>query len=641
MGGGHSYGKISGYVVIYGSKDRNTTQGNLTELAGGSLMRNKGNLKYVLHTVSCADKILVWFTLIKNSLEQIFYVFFFVYLTKYVFDCIENSIPYRNLFWFLVVACSLHIVIHFMCGWYECYRQINTPKIYRYIFHQVMDLSDQITLAEYENPEFYDSYTKALDQCVDQAMKLLITFGKFMGNIVATVMTLIIVVSVDPILMMMVLAPIGFSFFFGKKASDYEYNMQQEITRARRQADYVKRVFYDKKYAGELRLYDMQDLLLSRQEEAVEEAYKTTLFYRMKVAVHSFWAFGSYSIIATVGAYVYVAFMVKLGYRDNVASYVAMINALAFSSGQFKEAMENGIFVRKQSALFRNLREFLEMPRLQKEKKLPCEDVNEIVFDHVTFTYPGAKKPTISDMNFTWKKGERIALVGYNGAGKTTLVKLLMGLYSVTEGRILVNGVDLEEMDKEQYREHFGTVFQDLQIFAMSLAENVLLYTPKNQKDYDKAEDALKKAQFDVNHRGLLKGLDTIISREFDEEGFVCSGGQAQKIAIARVFMKNPDMIILDEPSSALDPLAEYNMYNNMMRASEGKGVIFISHRLSSARMAQHIFMMKQGAIIEEGSHEELMAMKGEYYEMFHLQAQNYQDSIPEELLTMGGAVFE
>lgn len=604
-------------------------------------MRKRGNLKYVLDMVSCADKKLVWFTLIKNSLEQIFYVFFFVYLTKYIFDCIENNIPYRNLFIFLSVACSLHIVIHFMCGWYECYRQIHTPKVYRYIFHQVMDLSDQITLAEYENPDFYDSYAKALDQCVDSAMKLLITFGKFMGNIVATVMTLIIVVNVDPILMMMVLAPIGFSFFFGKKASDYEYNMQQEITRARRQSDYVKRIFYDKKYAGELRLYEMQDLLLSRQKEAVEEAYKTTLFYRMKAAVHSFWAFGGYSIIATVGAYVYVAFMVKLGYRDNVAGYVAMINALAFSSGQFKEAMENGIFVRKQSALFRNLREFLEMPCLQKEKKLPCEDVNEIVFDHVTFTYPGAKKPTIRDMNFTWKKGERIALVGYNGAGKTTLVKLLMGLYSVTEGKILVNGVDIEEMDKEQYREHFGTVFQDLQIFAMSLAENVLLYTPKNQEDYDKAEEALKKAQFDVKHKGLVKGLDTIISREFDEEGFVCSGGQAQKIAIARVFMKNPDMVILDEPSSALDPLAEYNMYNNMMRASEGKGVIFISHRLSSARMAQHIFMMKQGAVIEEGSHEELMAMKGEYYEMFNLQAQNYQDSVPEELLTMGGATFE
>lgn len=602
--------------------------------------KQKGNLRYVMKTVAAADKGLVWFTLIKNAMEQIFYVFFFVYLTKYIFNCIEKNIPYRNLFWFLVVACSLHIVIHFMCGWYECYRQINTPKIYRYIFHQVMDISEQITLAEYEDPEFYDAYAKALDQCVDEAMKLLITFGRFLGNLVAIVMTFCIVVSVDPVLLIMVLAPIGASFYFGKKTSDNNYQMEQEIIRSRREADYIKRVFYEKKYAGELRLYDMQDLLLKRQEEAVDKTYEITMLYRMKTAVYSFFAFGSYSVVATVLAYVYVAFMVKLGYRHNIASYIAMINALAFSSGQFKMGMENGIYVRKQAALFRNLRDFLEQPRKEKEVKKPCDNVESITFEQVTFTYPGATKPTIKDMNLEWKKGERIAVVGYNGAGKTTLVKLLMGLYSPTEGRILVNGVDLEEIDKEQYRAHFGTVFQDLQVFAMTLAENVLLRTPVGEQDYERAKKALQQAQFDVNHRGLVKGLDTMISREFDEEGFVCSGGQAQKIAIARVFMKNPDMVILDEPSSALDPLAEYNMYRNMMKASENKGVIFISHRLSSARMADHIFMMKEGAILEEGTHEELMACKGEYYDMFTLQAQNYQESIPEELLEMGGAVL-
>ncbi len=504
-----------------------------------------------------------------------------------------------------------------------------------------MDISDSITLSEYEDPKFYDSYTKALEQCVDQAMKLLITFGKFIGNIVAMVMTLVIVISVDPILLIMVLAPIGASFYFGKKAGDCEFKLNQETTRNRREADYIKRVFYEKKYAGELRLYDMQTLLLERQEKAVEDNYKTTLFYRMKTAVYSFWAFGSYSVIATVASYVYVAFMIKLGIRSDVASYVAMINALAFSSSQFKDAMTNGIAIRKDAAIFSNLREFLEMPRKKITGKPDIWDVREIVFDHVTFTYPGAKTPTLRDVSFTWRKGERIALVGYNGAGKTTLVKLIMGLYPVTSGRILVNGRDINDIDMTSYREHFGTVFQDLQVFAMTLAENVLLYRPEGEKDYEMARNALVKAQFDVNNKGLTKVLDTVISREFDDDGFVCSGGQAQKIAIARVFFKNPDMVILDEPSSALDPLAEYNMYVNMMKASEGKGVIFISHRLSSARMAQHIFMMRQGEIIEQGTHEELMKLQGEYYNMFQLQAQNYQESLPEEMFEMGGVCCE
>ncbi|MDD6339322.1 MAG: hypothetical protein PUA49_02345 [Butyrivibrio sp.] len=169
--------------------------------------------------------------------------------------------------------------------------------------------------------------------------------------------------------------------------------MEQETARNKREADYVKRVFYEKKYAGELRLYNMKKLLLERQESAVDETCKTSLFYRMKSAVYSFWDFGSYSIIATVGAYI----------------YVAMINALAFSSGQFKEAMFNGIYISKNTALFANLRSFLERERKEHELRLPCNDIEEIVFDHVTFTYPGAEKPTIKDMNFTWKKGERIA----------------------------------------------------------------------------------------------------------------------------------------------------------------------------------------------------------------------------------------
>ena len=216
-----------------------------------------------------------------------------------------------------------------------------------------------------------------------------------------------------------------------------------------------------------------------------------------------------------------------------------------------------------------------------------------------------------------------------------------MGLYPVDGGKILINGLDINEIDLDSYRKRFGTVFQDLQVFAMTLSENVLMRRPENENDYTKVREALLNAQFDINHRGLTNGLDTVISREFDESGFVPSGGQAQKIAIARVFAQNPDMVILDEPSSALDPLAEYNMYNNMMKLSEGKGVVFISHRLSSARMADKIFLMKDGKIVERGTHDELMALKGFYHEMFMLQAENYQESIPEEMLRGTEAYYE
>ena len=599
------------------------------------------NLMYALKQVWKADKKLLIFTLFKNSIEQVFYVFFFVYLTKYIFNCIERNISYKNLLWFLVIACSLHVVIHFICGWYEAYRKIKTPEIYRQIFHRVMDISDRLELKDFESPDFYDRYARALDRCVESSINIAIKTGVFIGNIFSTIMSLVVVVTVDPALLIFMVIPIFVSLYFGKKNAKANYDREKNITRDKRIADYVKRVYYEKKYAAEVRLFDINSLMLEKQEKAVNSMERVSLKYRMKSAFYAFLMKGSYSILAGIFAYLYVAFKVKYGNVTDLSSYVAMITAMAFSTDQLKAAVENRIFISNESKLFQNLADFLEQDREEKKSKKVIDEIVSVELCDLTFTYPGAEKPTIEGMSFKWNKGEKLAVVGYNGAGKTTLIKLVMGLYPVDDGKILINGIDINEIDLDSYRKRFGTVFQDLQVFAMTLSENVLMRRPENENDYEKVREALLNAQFDINHRGLTNGLDTVISREFDESGFVPSGGQAQKIAIARVFAQNPDMVILDEPSSALDPLAEYNMYNNMMKLSEGKGVVFISHRLSSARMADKIFLMKDGKIVERGTHDELMALNGFYHEMFMLQAENYQESIPEEMLKGAEAYYE
>ncbi len=598
-------------------------------------------LRYALKQVWDADRLLLIFTIFKNSIEQIFYVFFFVYLTKYIFNCIERNIEYSKLFWFLIFACLGHVCVHFICGWYETYRKIKMPEVYRHIFHRVMDISDTLKLSDYESPEFYDRYARALDRCAEQAIDLSIQTGVYVGNVGATIMSLVIVLMVDPVLLIFMVIPMVVSLFFGKKNGKCNYDREKAITRDKRTADYVKRVYYEKKYASEIRLFDINSIMLDKQEKAVEKMGEVSLKYRMKSAFYSFLMKGSYSVLAGIAAYIYVAFRIKHGQVSDISSYVAMITAMAFSTDQLKHAVENRIYLNNESRLFKNLQEFLETDRVEEEKKPDIDEIESIELSDISFTYPGAKESTIRNVNLTWKKGEKLAIVGYNGAGKTTLIKLIMGLYPVTEGKILVNGKDINEIDGDAYRKRFGTVFQDLQVFAMPLVENVLMRRPDGQEDYEKAEKALTDAQFDVKHPGLVKGLDTIVSREFDETGFIPSGGQAQKIAIARVFAQKPDMVILDEPSSALDPLAEYNMYNNMMRLSEGRGVIFISHRLSSARMADQIFMMKNGSVVEHGTHEELMENKKHYHEMFMLQAENYQDSLPEEMLKGAEAFYE
>ena len=226
----------------------------------------------------------------------------------------------------------------------------------------------------------------------------------------------------------------------------------------------------------------------------------------------------------------------------------------------------------------------------------------------------------------TIRKGDKIAIVGYNGAGKTTLIKLMMRLYDPTEGEILYNGMDIRELDTDEYRKQIGTVFQDFKIFATSIAENVMNGVYDEAADRETVLSALKNADFTENLETLPEGIETHLTREFNGKGTNLSGGESQKVAIARVFAADYPLVIMDEPSSALDPMAEYNLNQSILHNTEGKTVIFISHRLSTTRIADKIYMFDTGRLIEEGSHTELLEKNGKYAEMFRLQSEKYQN---------------
>jgi ATP-binding cassette subfamily B protein len=238
----------------------------------------------------------------------------------------------------------------------------------------------------------------------------------------------------------------------------------------------------------------------------------------------------------------------------------------------------------------------------------------------------------LKNVSFTIRKGEKTAIVGYNGAGKTTLIKLVMRLYDPTEGRILYNGRDIRAYDLHAYRERIGAVFQDYRIFAATLGENVMgggyERTPENES---RIRDALHSATFADRLETLEHGLETPLTREIDKEGVNLSGGEAQKVAIARVFVRPYDLIIMDEPSSALDPVAEYELNHSILNAADScdrcrtATVIFISHRLSTTRFADRIFLFANGELSEQGSHDELIALNGKYAEMFGMQAEKYR----------------
>lgn len=594
-----------------------------------------GSIGNAIYQIWQGDHTIVYFSFYKNISEAIFNAFYSIYLIKYIYECIENRVDFHKLFFMVSIFCIVHVIIHLTSAFHSYYLKIAEMKVYRYIFQKIIHRAKKIEISQYENPNFYDNFSRALDEALEQGIwgMLFTTWG--IGSVCGSIVALIILASVDVMLIVFAIPPVIGSLYFGIKESSEQFAARRDETVGKRKMEYAKRVFYEKKYAGELRLYPISEVLFGIHRDGYLARYKKNKTHWQKIGIYRIIETLLFAGLVTLGSYLYISYRLKFSGSNAVAAYIAMIFAVGYvvssinvSIGYFSQAGKFCMYMN-------NIKEFMEceVEKAVEDAVLPGSDMGEIVFDHVSYHYLGSDQMIINDLNVKIHQGEHIALVGENGAGKTTLMKLLMGLYPVSEGKILVGGIDIRRYEPSAYRNCFGTVFQDFQIFALPLGENVLMKSPETEEEKQLIIDSLKKAQFGEVLEKMPEGIDTYLTKEFDENGFVCSGGQAQKIAIARVFAKNPDVVILDEPSSALDPIAEYNMYCNMMEASKGKTVFFISHRMSSARMADRILFLEHGHIVEEGNHEELMRKNGRYAAMFRLQAKNYQDE-------MGGGLY-
>ncbi|MBQ6697330.1 MAG: ABC transporter ATP-binding protein [Lachnospiraceae bacterium] len=588
------------------------------------------NVMYMLNILWHGSKGYVIYTFIKEFNENVFWTIFSVYLTEWIYIAIENKTPFTVLVSFVGAMCIGHIGIHITAAIHQLCEKQFLPKMYQDFYKRVIRKSISMEYTQFEKPEFYDRYTRALNECQWRGSRILYNSAYLVAGISSVIAATIIVANVDPMLLLFIVPMVAVSMFFGKKEGELYYALDFSNTRDGRIGGYAKRVFYEKKYAGELRLFGIGRILLKRHEKAYEEMQERTRIIRRKLSIIEPVKWILYNLLSNILPYLYIAFVVNNG-EVQTAAYVAMIPALSTLSWRTSDVVELMVTLAKESAFVNNLREFLSYePQVDSSELRKVDVLDDIEIKDMSFTYEGAEKPTLHDVNMTIRKGEKIAIVGHNGAGKTTLVKLIMGLYQATEGEIKVSGQNINCYEPKSYHSRFGTVFQDLQVFALPLSHNVLMRKPQNDEERRLVEDSLRKAQFGERLDTLEKGIDTMVTKEFDENGMGLSGGEAQKIAIARVFARKPDIVILDEPSSALDPIAEYNMYKNMLTATDGETVIFISHRLSATRDADRIYMFENGSIIEQGSHGELMKLEGKYAEMWKLQAQNY---LAEEVL--------
>ncbi|WP_243128222.1 ABC transporter ATP-binding protein [Clostridium chromiireducens] len=563
---------------------------------------------------------------ISSALDYFEWIFFSAVFMRYIINGIEEKKSFQYILNFIIITCILFVSI----ALYRSYinnvtMQLNSTTIYKGLYEKLYKKARNVELSCFENPEFYNKYTMAIDGAGDKITSVIKNVWGVVTGAIATLIVFYTMFSIDNMAVLFVIFPIIGNFVFGGIMNKLELKRYEDNIPNERVSQYVNRVMYLAEYAKEIRLSKIYKLIIRKYNKAVEGTVSIAGNYAPKIVpVNILKNIFTFTIIFE-GVLLYGAYKAMI-VKSISLSQMAVLSSIMVSStwiliGLFNsilETMKNGLFVK-------NLRVFMEYKEAIPEDWegiIPKPFISSIEFRNVSFAYKD-NEYIVKNLNFKIEGNSIAALVGHNGAGKSTIIKLLFRLYDPTNGDIFVNGKNIKEYNLRAYRKLFTAAFQDYKVLALSIKENVLMEHECENED-EAVIEALKKAGIYEKVDTLPKGIDTILTKEFDESGAVLSGGQYQKIAVARTFVQDAPIKVYDEPSSALDPIAEYELYKSIMKESKNKTMIFISHRLSSVRNADKVFMLENGEIIEQGTHEELMEMKGSYADMYTKQAMNY-----------------
>ncbi|NMB30731.1 MAG: ABC transporter ATP-binding protein [Clostridiales bacterium] len=397
-----------------------------------------------------------------------------------------------------------------------------------------------------------------------------------------------------------------------------------------RKSYYIECTTSDFEIAKDIRMFSMGKWLMQKFKEIQEFMHsKIVKSRKLWIRAHT----TNHFIFLIQQGILYAWLVYGVLYRDvTIGNFTLYLGTVTVFYGTLTDSLNNIADIRHQSREVNDFRTFMEYPEPNTNKKtipIPVTDTYEFKFEDVSFRYINADKFALKGLNLTVTAGERLAVVGLNGAGKTTFIKLLCGLYRPTQGRILLNGIDVNNFDKVEYFKLFAPVFQDINLFAFPVAENISMRTalqPADKTDDDLVYESLQLAGISDKIDSLPKGTKSHVLKVLHDDGVDFSGGERQKIALARALYKNSPVVILDEPTSALDALAEYKLYQDFDKLISDKTAVYISHRLSSTRFCNNIAMFADGELIEYGTHHDLIQSGGPYSDMFAVQSQYYKD---------------
>ena len=558
------------------------------------------------------------------------------FLLKVVVDHLgENGDP-MTLAWFILGMFAIHITVFFaQQAFWQIYAPISQRKLTLAIKTALYTQMRRVELSCYENPAYYEKYVKAMNEAEDRAFNVLWSLERLFGQVFSLIANALLLWSIDPILMLFALIPFAVGFIRGKR-NKIAFKENNDIQKLAWKANYIQRGFYLQDYAKEMRLTGMSDKLLHDLDETTVEIERIKRRYGLRTAALDYTARISHEVVTILGACLYAVHATLVRGTVGVGDCIVVLNSIGSVSGYLQGLVTNLVSFHEHALYIENLRSFLDYePKIKPNPEGAVAHGGTIEVKGLRYRYEGAETDTLHDINLRIAPGEKIALVGQNGSGKSTFVKLLLHLYEPTGGQIAMDGISMGDYTLQSWRDTFKPVFQDYRTFALSVAENILMRPLRTDPEGEAADRALVETALRESgaYDRVMKmphGMDTMLTREFDDKGEVLSGGEAQKIALSRVFASDSPVVILDEPTSALDPVAEYQLFENMMQACADRAVVFISHRLSSAVPADRVYLFENGRIVESGTHRELMERGGLYADMFHKQAESYRETEAE-----------
>jgi len=597
--------------------------------SAGGLKRIISNNRFILKTLFEASPVYGISIIVEAVRHNLINFLEHTICVSYVLEAIEFQKSYADVVKLIAMFLALDFVAAGISNTYEHYTNIKyRPLAQQKLKSKLYKKAKELDLSCYDNTAYYNDFVLAVseaDRAIERAENLL---RLIFSGLTLTICYGSFFISKDITSVIFIIVSVILKITFSSMLNKLNYKIRLMQNPLERKRNYFRRVFYLHDYAKELRLNKEASKELHANFNAVNDEI---LRLNKSMGQKRFWLdlAANYLTSDFILDIIYVLYLVIISTVYHLISYssvVVLYNSAANLRWGLSSISDIGPYALETSLYIDKILAFLNYePKIKNNQKRsipipsgPCK----LECRNVSFDY-GDGKEILHGINLTIHPHERIALVGHNGAGKTTLIKLLMRLYEPTNGSILLNGVDIREYDIDEYRSYIGVVFQDFKLYATNIKENVVMDIADDVPK-DNIINAIYKSGFGSKLETLPDGLETAVTQEFDENGTDLSGGEAQKLAASRAFYKEAGMLILDEPSSALGPIAEYQLNLAMYNAAAQKTVIFISHRLSTTRKADRIYLLENGRIIEEGTHEELLRLNKKYKQMWAVQAGRY-----------------